>query len=105
MTGLEPPPPPRVCARVGWCGGKDTGFEVCSAGFICQACSIQAIWKVSGSSFETRGKEDLVYMNLEGSFWRGSGQWSMAGNPGLFKVVWRQEAQPGQKVGQCGDVR
>ena len=62
MTGLEPPPPPRVCARVGWCRGKDTGFEVCSAGFICQACSIQAIWKVSGSSFETRGKEDLVYM-------------------------------------------
>lgn len=48
---------------------------------------------------------EVTGLNLEGSFWRGSGQWSMAGNPGLFKVVWRQEAQPGQKVGQCGDVR
>lgn len=32
-------------------------------------------------------------LSLEGSFWRGSGQRSVAGNAGLFKVVGRQEAQ------------
>ena len=48
---------------------------------------------------------EVTGLNLEGSFWRGSGQRSMAGNPGLSKVVGRQEVQPGQKVGQCGDVR
>lgn len=48
---------------------------------------------------------EVTGLNLEASFWRGSGQQSMAGNPSLFKVDWRQEAQPGQKVGQCGDVR
>lgn len=48
---------------------------------------------------------EVTGLSLEGSFWRGSGQRSMAGNPGLFKVVGRQEAQPGGKVGQCGDVR
>lgn len=48
---------------------------------------------------------EVTRLNLEGSFWRGSGQRSVAGNPGLFKVVGRQEAQPGGKVGRCGDVR
>lgn len=48
---------------------------------------------------------EVTGLNLEGSFWKGSGQRSMAGNPGLSKVVGRQEVQPGQKVGQCGDVR
>lgn len=50
----------------------------------------------------------MTELCLEGcvccSFWRGSGQWSMA-DPGLFVAVGTQEVQPGRKVGQCGEFR
>lgn len=43
----------------------------------------------------------MTELCLEGcvccSFWRGSGQWSMA-DPGLFEAVGTQEVQPGRKV-------
>lgn len=38
------------------------------------------------------------------SFWKGSGQWSMA-DPGLFKAGEMQEVRPGGKAGQYGGVQ